>query len=128
MSLLLALAFAPPDPPDPDEGEFSAAGSHDWRKYTGVSAEVARYEQAKRVKQVEVAEPIAEPEIVEPAIVAQPVTAESIQEILAAWERLEQRQALQERQAQAIAEAEIARIRAMREEELMIVTMMMAMA
>lgn len=94
-------------------------------RFEGISAEVARFEQSKRIKAAEAPKPAVKETRQEKEVrVFQPeaVSGESVRLILEAWTRIE------ERQAQEVAQREIARIRAMKEEELMIVTMMAALA
>jgi len=88
-----------------------------------ISADVARTLQAKRLKAKEAPKPVVEPEVQpEPETPAVADSGESVRLILEAWARIE------ERQAQETAQREISRIRAMKEEELMIVTMIAALA
>lgn len=91
-----------------------------------ISADVARALQAKRLKPVEAPKTEAKADVSpEPEAPAVGVSDESVRAILEAWARIEARQA---QEAQQMAQAEIARIQALREEELMIVTMIAALA
>lgn len=91
-----------------------------------ISADVARALQAKRLKPAEAPKTEAKADVSpEPEAPAVGVSGESVRAILEAWARLEARQA---QEAQQMAQAEIARIQALREEELMIVTMIAALA
>lgn len=101
------------------------------QRFTGISWEVARAEQERIAR--ERAKPVAAP--IAPVIEAKPVEVVSdfrvtdIEAILAAWERVEARQEAERQEvARVVAAAEIARIQALKEEELMIVTMIAALA
>ena len=101
------------------------------QRFTGISWEVAKAEQERIAR--ERAKPVAAP-IPAPVIAPEPVEVKSdfrvtdIEAILAAWDRVEARQqAEQQEVARVVAAAEIARIQALKEEELMIVTMIAAL-
>ena len=88
-----------------------------------ISADVARALQAKRLKPAEAPEPAAAPDVSpEPEAPVVADSGESVRLILEAWERIELRQ------VEELAQAEIARIQALKDEELMIVTMIAALA
>lgn len=100
-------------------------------RFTGISWEVAKAEQERIAR--ERLKPVAA--LIEPVIEPEPVEVKSdfrvtdVEAILAAWERLEARQEAERQEAaRVVAAAEIARIQALREEELMIVTMIAALA